>query len=445
MSVRRRIVLATAIITTIGMGMLVALLAIVLDAVVDDEIDGALRDRSAAVIATVEPDGGSLLVRETPDAALDKLAWIYDSSGSLKEGPETSGPLTGTADSLGTVEQTTVVEIDDWRLRAEPIVLDGTRLGTVVVGVALVPYRTTVGYAIAGSAGLGLLVSLGMSLLAAWTVGRALAPVAVMARRAEEWSEDELDKRFELGDGGDEITQLGRVLDRLLERVSRTILAEQRLTAELAHELRTPLTVIRAEAELAGADKRMGAQGHKRFERIAVSAEQMSDSITTLLSLARGSFLQEDAVAVERVFEQLSALPMNLNRRCELVFDPGGTLFFAVPENVAIRALSPVLENALRYATSRIDVTARPNGENIEVRIVDDGAGISVDPAQLFAPGYRDPGSPGAGLGLSLARRLARAAGGDVELIAEADETAFVIILPRATRRRGELPAATSS
>src|SRR5205085_589409 len=102
--------------------------------------------------------------------------------------------------------------------------------------------------------------------LLAWLIiGRALAPVAEMARTATAWSENRLDRRFGLGPARDEITGLGAVLDSLLERVGAAIRAEQRLTAELAHELRTPLTVIRGEAQLGRTTAGIRARERDRF------------------------------------------------------------------------------------------------------------------------------------------------------------------------------------
>jgi signal transduction histidine kinase len=94
-----------------------------------------------------------------------------------------------------------------------------------------------------------------------------------------------------------------------------------------------------------------------------------------------------------------------------------------VGDDLLERVLAPLLENASRYAASeiRIDV-ARADGR-VVIDIADDGRGIAEDDLErIFEPGVRtgepDGGHAGAGLGLSLARRLARAAGGDVTAVA---------------------------
>jgi signal transduction histidine kinase len=101
------------------------------------------------------------------------------------------------------------------------------------------------------------------------------------------------------------------------------------------------------------------------------------------------------------------------------------------------RILAPLVENASRHAHSRATVRIVRNGPWLEVAIEDDGPG--VDPgegAKIFEPGFQgavgDANHGGAGLGLSLARRLARSAGGDVEADAGADGGRFVVRLPAA-------------
>ena len=298
-SLRRRIVLATAVVTSLGMAALVIALGLVLARVVGESIDGALQNRAEAVIATLNRSDGSFTMPETSDA-LEDFVWIYDQDGRSVAGtvPE---PLAGALAELRTASEPTTVEQSGLRLRAVPIVFDDEteQSGVVVVGEALEPYRATEATALLLSAALGVLVVVGVSILAAWVVGRALRPVTVMADRAAAWSEEDLSRRFNLGEPRDEITQLGAVLDNLLERVSRTIVAEQRLTSELAHELRTPLTVIRAEAELAASDPDVAAPERARFERIIESADSLTAAIDTLLAVARGRVSADERAGVD--------------------------------------------------------------------------------------------------------------------------------------------------
>jgi signal transduction histidine kinase len=80
---------------------------------------------------------------------------------------------------------------------------------------------------------------------------------------------------------------------------------------------------------------------------------------------------------------------------------------------VVTQALYPLLENAVRHARSSVEVSLATGGDQVTVAVHDDGPGLDGrDPEELFAPGVSSSG--GAGLGLPLARRLARSCGGDV-------------------------------
>lgn len=105
-----------------------------------------------------------------------------------------------------------------------------------------------------------------------------------------------------------------------------------------------------------------------------------------------------------------------------------------VSPDVAERVLTPLLDNARRYATHSITLTCAASAGEVTVYVCDDGPGVPEDfVASLFEPGRRarpEDGHDGAGLGLALARRLARAAGGDITLDTAAPGARFVVTLP---------------
>jgi signal transduction histidine kinase len=249
-----------------------------------------------------------------------------------------------------------------------------------------------------------------------------------MAASADAWSQDRLDQRFGLGAPRDEITALGAVLDSLLERVSAVIRAEQRLTAELAHELRTPLTVIKGEADLGRMARGVPQREQGRFARIASAATDMSAAMTTLLDVARGSTGSDARTPVLPTVRSLVARTARGDLRIDL---PSADLAVAVPDRLLERILAPVLENADRYAATTVRVTLAADGGVVTIAVGNDGEPVTQEPEELFTPGFRAPGSPGAGLGLALSRRVARAAGGDVRL-GSASPVEFAVTLPGA-------------
>jgi signal transduction histidine kinase len=109
-----------------------------------------------------------------------------------------------------------------------------------------------------------------------------------------------------------------------------------------------------------------------------------------------------------------------------------------VDEDVVERILQPVVENACRYGRTRVEVEVGRDDGQVVVQVRDDGPGLAPDELErVFEPGVRgsaaDGGAdPGAGLGLALSRRLARASGGEVGALADARGGRFTVRLPAA-------------
>ncbi len=97
---------------------------------------------------------------------------------------------------------------------------------------------------------------------------------------------------------------------------------------------------------------------------------------------------------------------------------------------IAVRALAPLVDNAVGHARSAVTVGALVVGRTVEIIVCDDGAGVTGDPEALFAPGNRSSTSSGAGLGLALARRAARTLGGEVRVSSASSPTSFTLTLP---------------
>jgi two-component system, OmpR family, sensor kinase len=271
--------------------------------------------------------------------------------------------------------------------------------------------------------------------LAAWASHRALAPVADMARVAEEWSEHDLERRFDLGPPTNEIRALGHTMDALLDKVARAITAEQRLTAELAHELRSPLTTVQATAELVAMRADLDPQLRQDISDISAACRTMADTIATLLDLARspGAVLDRGAscevrAVLEELRREVSARP-DVDAVVEVDAPTG--LLAATSRELLRRAIVPVLENAVDAAT-RVRLVAVARERTVRITIADDGPGVAAASAdRLFEPGYSTRGS--SGLGLALARRVAHGAGGDLLLRDPATPGAvFELVLPRA-------------
>lgn len=403
------------------------------------DADTLLRARASSELALLRVVGGKITVAETRDDPLgDSRVWIFHGTRTV-EGPRAKPQTDLAANSLagGPIRFLNVPDDSDERLYAVPIVHDGRRVGTLVTGISLAPYHHTQRTALIGSLTL-FLVLLAITGVAAWWLLRsALRPVALMTEQASTWSENDLDRRFELGEPHDELTKLAGTLDGLLDRLAASLRHERRFSAEMSHELRTPLAKLMAEAELALRRERSESDYRESLQAVLANAQQIERIVETLLSAAQQE-LQPQGVAnavdiAEAVVAAHSHDASSRGVDLELV-ETRQLVRVGVDQDLAERILHPVVENALRYGRGKVQVRVTRNGSSVLFAVDDDGPGVLDDEQEtIFEPAVRGSAgrssTSGAGLGLSLSRRLARAASGDVEALPGASGR-FVVRLP---------------
>jgi signal transduction histidine kinase len=254
-----------------------------------------------------------------------------------------------------------------------------------------------------------------------------------MTKQAAEWSEHDLDRRFDLGPPHDELTALSATLDGLLARVSSSLRHEQRFSAEVAHELRTPLAGVRGEAELALHAHDTPPEVRAALEQILAGTERMEAVIDTLLAAARA-----DARSVPGAADAEGAARAAVGAVEQVAHSAGVQLRVKAPPDaptvgadadLVAQALHPLLDNAVRHARGAVTVAISSDRAEVVFSVEDDGDGIGDANAEaLFEPGAS--GAGGAGLGLALARRLARSCGGDVSAVSSRDGGRFLLRLP---------------
>ncbi len=192
------------------------------------------------------------------------------------------------------------------------------------------------------------------------------------------------------------------------------------LLAAVSHDLRTPLTTIKALAH------DLGALGDERSEIIEQEADRLNRIVTDMLDLSR---MNAGALVVRpelnAIDDLLGALAERMEpalhpRKLEITLSPAEPLLVGRFDLVhSLRILSNLVENAAKFSPplTPVHVDATREGQELVVRIADHGEGIPASELErIFEPFYRSPGAApdvgGAGLGLSIARRLANAQGG---------------------------------
>jgi two-component system OmpR family sensor kinase len=396
------------------------------------DIDRVLEDRADAVVAVMDASTGHRgFGIAAPEVQLDPGVRVYDARGHLVAG-SIEREARDRADDLATA--TTALNADvreDLRLRALPFTNGSGSHGVVVVSQDTTPYERSEMYALIATIAIGVLAVGLAGAIANRVTTAALAPVTQMAERATDWSEHDLTHRFDLKSADNELTRLGATLDGLLDRVTMAIRSEQRLTSELAHELRTPLTAIRGAADLALLRGVNDAATHRELQQIADSARAMSGVITTLVDVARDRALA-GVTATSRVADIVddvrAMVPPDLAFTDETT---GSTARLAGPRELVLRALAPVVDNAVAHARTTVTLAATEAPHAVEISVRDDGPGVdTARRGTLFEVGASTRG--GTGLGLGIAERVARSLGGTIRLGEEDKGATFVVTLPRA-------------
>lgn len=230
---------------------------------------------------------------------------------------------------------------------------------------------------------------------------------------------------------------------RAVRPVKQSFQTLREFTDNASHELRGPLTVIATSADAALRDaERDPDHDRRRFQTIADGAKQMSRLTADLLLLAGADrSLERELFVVE-----LSAMLRKLANEYRARFTERGIALRSAVEVPAIvygnpdqieRVVANLLENALRYtpAGGSVSIEIHRHGAEVQVAVRDSGGGIAPENLErIFDRFWRaDPvRSPkGSGLGLSIARALARRHGGDVTVTSRVGEgSTFVVTFP---------------
>jgi len=470
MSLRARIaslvaLTVAAILVAVGLG---------LQAITAATLVGAVDADLRAIAANIERDPRGALFLAGPGR--DRLG----GAGGLVQLVDERGPVQVASGRPGmrTPEQTADLPVDDTVLsvaRGESEALlrtidfEGVRLRVLVApvdGRFAVQVARPLDEADAVIAALRVrtaLLTLAGALLAgvvAWSVaGRSIRPVRTLTEAVESIRDGrDLARRALVevgGDGSDEVARLAAAFDAMLGRLDASRIAQEQLAADASHELRTPLTSLRTNVEVLARDaERLAPDDRARLtEDVIVQLEELTGMVDGLVTLARLDAGREahGHVDLSAVVEEVAdtARRRHPQRAADLTIDvpaqDGGAGAVSVMGDVRelTLAVTAMVENAVKYTQDggiALELTASAAGiDGGGVRVSVRDAGPGVDPQHLpmlFARFFRAPearSSPGAGLGLALVDRVARAHGGHARAtLVEPQGLEVSLVLPRA-------------
>jgi signal transduction histidine kinase len=410
-------------------------------------------------------------IEGTARASAQQVALLVDSGRTPDPVPVSGAQVVQVLDARGRVvagsvtadRLTSLVTPDELRraLAGEQVIVPGSRSGlSGRLQVAVVPagpaVRTGREYSVVAAAPTGdieqsartlrtLLLWIFPLLLAvlaviAWRViGAALTPVEALRRGAERIDESSSEsERLPVPPTRDEVSALAATLNAMLDRITIARRKQRAFVADAAHELRSPLASMRTQLEVA---QRLGEGGDLPAELLA-DVHRLTMLVDDLLLLARA----DDAAAATRQSAgvDVTALLTDLasrygGARVPVRVSPGlagRPLQTRGQRTDVTRALTNLVDNAVRHARTRVLLDATSVGHQVEVTVTDDGHGIPVDERERVFDRFtrldeaRDRDSGGSGLGLSITRALLRRIGGDVRPEDAAPGLRAVVRLP---------------
>lgn len=258
-----------------------------------------------------------------------------------------------------------------------------------------------------------------------WLTGRALRPVEAIRAEADEISGTELHRRLPVPGSADEIQRLAVTMNLMLDRLEGSARRQREFVADASHELKSPVAAIRTMLDVAMTEP-ASIDLEALLADLAAEDRRLERLTNDLLTLARQDEGERPQAPVEVDLDDVVLMEAAAVRAVTTKdVDPSKVRpvrTLAHPERIA-QLIRNLLDNAVRHADGRVWVELDAVGGEARIAVSDDGPGIArADRERVFErfvrlDDARSRESGGTGLGLAVARGIARALGGDVRVV----------------------------
>ncbi len=421
---RRRVLLAIVSATALAVALFGIPLAVVVRNLYRTQVVLRLeREAANAAASILTPGGGAGDLTELPTGGPARLA-VYAPDGTRRagEGPGRADITVRQAAAEATVQDGQVGRL---HVVAYPVVVDETVVAVVraVERTDEANVRTLLAWGLMALLGSGVIVA--SAALASWQARGVTRPLVGLGVAATRLGQGDFSARAEhsgLPEIDRVVTALGSTADRLDDLIAR----ERSFSADASHQLRTHVTGLRLLLEEAAA-----ATPSPALSGAADVVDRLESTIDDLLALAghhrpAASLLQVDQVLGE-LRDAWAARFSSEDRLMVVELRPDAPP--ASARAAAVRQVLAVLvANAFEHGDGQVVVCAHDAGTGLAIDVSDEGPGPAEPAEQLFRRG--DLGRPGRGMGLALARRLARAEQGELLLHRSGPAPCFRLLLP---------------
>jgi len=261
--------------------------------------------------------------------------------------------------------------------------------------------------------------------------GESLRPIHHITQTAQViGKESDFTRRVDYKGPNDEIGQLASTFNSMLTRlqdayqgVSRALKMQRDFVADVSHELRTPLTTIRGNLELLRREPPMpAAEQSDVLTDVVDESDRLIRLANNLLILARadaGQSLTREAIPVHAVIEEACKQARQLDRQRKIIEDVDD-LSIIGDRDALKQVILILLDNAIKYTTEEITVSAKAVENQTLIYVSDKGPGIPREQLEhvfdRFYRGEPNPNIQGFGLGLPIAKALIKGQGGKIEI-----------------------------
>jgi two-component system, OmpR family, sensor kinase len=426
-------------------------------------VEETARSRATAAARTIE-SGESLSDAYVGQLTLDGVVLIVrDGRGGIlrRVNPPANDGSDGTLwrEAISSGEPasgTTMLSGDDpYYVYAVPVDLQTGKARVVEAATPYEPAQDALevfGTVLVAGIGTAFLLSFGGAYFLA---GAALRPVDAVTSAAREMGEGDLSKRLPVANSNDEVGRLAITINGLLSRLEaafarreEALERQRRFAADASHELRTPLTAISGHARML--DEWALEEDPQRAKRsvsaIRAAAGRMRSLIESLLILTRG----DESTDLEVGRHDLAAVAEEAAHAARTAADGKVAVEYVHPKRAVeatfdrdrvFQVASILLDNAVKYTPEGGSILVRVEEEDdsAALEVSDTGVGIPEDELPLiFERFHRTDGSRtdgGVGLGLSIARQIAEAHGGEIRArSAPGRGSTFTLLLPQRPR-----------
>ncbi|KKS89066.1 MAG: Integral membrane sensor signal transduction histidine kinase [Microgenomates group bacterium GW2011_GWC1_43_11] len=273
--------------------------------------------------------------------------------------------------------------------------------------------------------------------------GSAMHPVEEISKEMAKISSENLKRRVNIPQTHDEIANLARTCNGLLDRLEEAFTRERQFIGDIAHELKTPLATLKGAIEVAKTKKRTIGEYQRVLEELLVDADRLSQTLTNVLDLAwsKSDTYEnlKDTTNVTEVMHELTEVAQKLVyvKHISVNAHIEKHLVIRGKKDKLFRAMLNIIDNAVKYTKTNgtITLSLRSHTDQAIVAIKDTGIGIArADLTHIFDRYYRGSKTDttaGSGLGLSIAHAVITSSGGTIGVKSSIGRgTTFTVVFP---------------